>query len=118
MFIFFSFPPPLPPNKATLLGGGYQSTQEGLLWDLHWDPSPSSPENRGAQHPGGGVKRTLTGLSPLGDREVLVVADQATGRSGTRHSSAGKRSSLPVFIYFWNALPSKSDQVGCKMLLW
>lgn len=40
----------------------------------------------------------LTGLSPPGDREVHVVADQANERSGARHSSAGMRRS-PAYVH-------------------
>ena len=39
------------------------------------------------------MRRTLTGLSPPGDREARVAADQATESSGARHSSAGTLSS-------------------------
>ena len=114
------FPPPPPKIRPLSLGEGVKA-QDGSSLGHPLGPLPIFSEDREGSASGGpqGVRSMLAGLSPPGDHEVHVVADQATERSGARHSSAGMPATvLPMFIYFWNALPSKSDQVGCKALLW
>jgi len=86
------FPPPLPKIRPLSLGGRMSKHRKGLLWDLHWDPSPSSQRTERAQRPRG----------PRGEENAHRPLSSG-GSGGSRRSRSGHRKLRCSALLSWYA---------------